>query len=222
MAAGALVALRAPMAARVVELAAHEGERVREAQALVIVDAMKMEHVIAAPCAGRVRGLRVAEGDQVAEGQPLLWIEPGEAAASADADADADADAPAQKAGVIRADLQRVLDRHARLLDDARPDAVARRRARGQRTARENVADLCDDGSFVEYGALAVAAQRSRRSIEDLIANTPADGWSPASLGERRVLRRRARRVVVLAYDATVLAGTQGMRNTRRPIACSI
>ena len=44
------------------------------------------------------------------------------------------------------------------------------------RTARENIADLCDDGSFVEYGALAVAAQRQRRSAEDLMANTPADG----------------------------------------------
>ncbi len=208
MAAGALVALRAPMAAGVVELVAREGERVREAQALVVVDAMKMEHVIAAPCAGRVRGLRVAEGDQVAEGQPLLWIEPGEAAACADADV------PAQKAGGIRADLQRVLDRHARLLDDARPDAVARRRARGQRTARENVADLCDEGSFVEYGALAVAAQRSRRSLEDLIANTPADGMVTGIGSVNGALFDAERaRTVVLAYDATVLAGTQGMRN---------
>jgi acetyl-CoA carboxylase carboxyltransferase component len=53
---------------------------------------------------------------------------------------------------------------------------VARRRATGQRTARENVADLFDEGSFVEYGALAVAAQRGRRTLADLIENTPADG----------------------------------------------
>jgi acetyl-CoA carboxylase carboxyltransferase component len=224
MAGAVLVALRAPMAARVVELAAREGERVREAQVLVVVDAMKMEHVIAAPCAGRVRGLRVAEGDQVAEGQALLWIEPGEVAAPADATVGATAStttsttesakADAPKPVGARPDLQRVLDRQARLLDDARPEAVARRRARGQRTARENVADLCDVGSFVEYGALAVAAQRSRRSLEDLIANTPADGMITGIGSVNGALFDASRaRTVVLAYDATVLAGTQGMRN---------
>lgn len=228
MTGAALVALRAPMAARVVELVAREGERVREAQALVVVDAMKMEHVIVAPCAGRVRGLRVAEGEQVAQGQPLLWIEPGEAVPVPSptarvpdptarvpdpTSAAADAAVPAGMPGV-RADLQRVLDRHARLLDDARPQAAARRHARGQRTARENVADLCDAGSFVEYGALAVAAQRSRRSLEDLIANTPADGMITGIGSVNGALFDAERtRTVVLAYDATVLAGTQGMRN---------
>ena len=47
---------------------------------------------------------------------------------------------------------------------------------RGGRTARENVADLVDAGSFVEYGRFAIAAQRGRRELEDLIARTPADG----------------------------------------------
>src|SRR5207302_9745799 len=75
-----------------------------------------------------------------------------------------------------RADLAEVVDRHAVTRDERRPDAVARRRATGQRTARENVEDLCDEGSFVEYGALAIAAQRRRRSVEDLVARTPADG----------------------------------------------
>ncbi len=203
-----LVALRAPMAARLVEIAAREGERVREGQALVVVEAMKMEHLIVAPCAGRLRGLRIAVGEQVAEGQPLLWIEPGEVEYSTDEASQS------QKPGGIRADLQRVLDRHSLLLDAARPQAVARRRARGQRTARENVADLCDAGSFVEYGALAVAAQRSRRSLDDLIANTPADGMI-TGIGSVNgdVFDAERARTVVLAYDATVLAGTQGMRN---------
>ncbi|MBE2263579.1 MAG: carbamoyl-phosphate synthase large subunit, partial [Burkholderiaceae bacterium] len=82
------------------------------------------------------------------------------------------------------------------------------------RTARENIADLCDDGSFIEYGALAVAAQRSRRSEEDLIANTPADGMVTGIGSVNGLIHGPERsRTVVMAYDATVLAGTQGMRN---------
>src|SRR5690606_39393398 len=76
----------------------------------------------------------------------------------------------------IRADLAEVLERHARLTDAHRPDAVAKRRRTGQRTVRENLADLLDDGSFIEYGAMALAAQRRRRSPEALLELTPADG----------------------------------------------
>ena len=76
----------------------------------------------------------------------------------------------------VRPDLAEVVERHGLGLDAARPEAVARRRKTGQRTARENIDDLCDPGTFVEYGALVIAAQRRRRTIEDLIKNTPADG----------------------------------------------
>ena len=69
-----------------------------------------------------------------------------------------------------------MFDRHALTLDAARPEAIAKRHALGLRTARENVADLVDPGSFVEYGALAYAAQTGRRSFDDLTKNTPADG----------------------------------------------
>ncbi|MFT3769159.1 MAG: carboxyl transferase domain-containing protein [Minicystis sp.] len=95
--------------------------------------------------------------------------------------------------------------------DAARPEAVARRRKTGQRTARENVADLVDPGSFVEYGALALAAQRQRHSVEELVKNSPADGIitgigtvNATQFGEERG------RTMVLAYDYTVFAGTQG------------
>jgi hypothetical protein len=80
------------------------------------------------------------------------------------------------QAAALRADLRDLQQRLAFTTDAARPEAVARRRARGQRTARENIDDLCDPGSFIEYGALALAAQRSRRPLDDLIRNTPADG----------------------------------------------
>src|SRR6185369_9394791 len=107
----------------------------------------------------------------------------------------------------VRADLAEARARHAMGLDEARPEAVARRRATGQRTARENVADLCDPGSFVEYGALVIAAQRQRRSVEDLIAKTPADGLV-CGIGtvNAGIAPKDRASCVVLAYDYTVLA----------------
>ena len=110
----------------------------------------------------------------------------------------------------VRPDLARVQARHAFTLDANRPEAVAKRHALGLRTARENLADLCDPGSFSEYGALAVAAQSQRRSMDDLVRNTPADGMvcGTATVGGTPC--------VVMAYDATVLAGTQGMRNHQK------
>jgi acetyl-CoA carboxylase carboxyltransferase component len=206
--ASSVVVLRAPMSAHVVERAVQAGDSVSAGQPVVVLEAMKMEHVVAADCAGVVVEVRCAAGDQVAEGELLALVAPhraGEAVA---------AQAAPRATKAVRDDLQRVIDRHALTLDAARPEAVARRRARGQRTARENVADLCDEHSFVEYGALAVAAQRSRRDIDDLRANTPADGMVTGIGSVNATLFGAERsRCVVMAYDATVLAGTQGMRN---------
>ncbi len=117
----------------------------------------------------------------------------------------------------LRADLLELRAREALLADASRPEAVARRHALGLRTARENIADLCDEGSFVEYGALAFAAQRARRELDDLIRNTPADGMV-TGIGSinREAFGAERSRAVVMAYDATVLAGTQGMRNHQK------
>jgi len=100
--------------------------------------------------------------------------------------------------------------RRAATEDAARPEAVARRHEAGGRTARENVADLVDAGSFVEYGRLAIAGQRGRRSVDELIARTPADGLV-AGIG-----RVGGEPCAVLSYDYTVLAGTQGMLGHRK------
>lgn len=116
-----------------------------------------------------------------------------------------------------RPTLQQLLDRLALTKDENRPQAVAKRRKKGQRTARENIADLCDDESFVEYGALAIAAQRSRRTLEDLQQNTPADGLV---MGVGRInsqwFGEEETQCVVLSYDYTVLAGTQGVMNHKK------
>ena len=208
--------IRAPLQAQVVQWQVAPGDAVRQGDLLVVLEAMKMEHEVRALADGRVHALFFAPGDTVNEGDVLITTKPSSQLAEAAPGASAprlQADS-AQTPMLHRADLQRVIDRHALTLDAARPDAVARRHALGQRTARENIADLCDDESFTEYGALAVAAQRSRRSEDDLMRNTPADGMVTGigSINGEWFGPERSR-TVVMAYDATVLAGTQGMRN---------
>jgi len=206
--------IHAPMACTIVELLVTDGQAVRAGQPLLIVEAMKMEHELCAEVDAQVLAIDARAGEQVAEGDVLMRL--GATAASLPAGAGTVAAVSAAPPG-LRADLQRVIARHAFTLDPNRPDAVAKRHALGLRTARENVAALCDAGSFIEYGALALAAQRTRRTLDDLIANTPADGMVTgiASVNAAQ-FGPEASRCVVMAYDATVLAGTQGMRNHQK------
>jgi acetyl-CoA carboxylase carboxyltransferase component len=115
-----------------------------------------------------------------------------------------------------RGDLAEVLERRALTRDEARPDAIERRHAAGARTARENIADLVDPGSFVEYGRFAIAAQRGRRELEDLIARTPADGLIGGTARINGELFGERSACAVLSYDYTVLAGTQGAVGHRK------
>ncbi|HSP98676.1 MAG TPA: carboxyl transferase domain-containing protein [Candidatus Dormibacteraeota bacterium] len=205
------VAVRAPLQGTVVSIEAAAGAAVRAGQPLLVMEAMKMEHVVAAPASGTIVALTVAAGDAVREHAPLAFLAAG--AADAVAAVAADDEDPA----ALRDDLAEALERHAVGLDARRPEAVARRRRTGQRTARENVDDLCDPGSFAEYGALALAAQRSRRTLDDLIARTPGDGLvgGIGTVNAARVDPARSR-CVVMTYDYTVLAGTQGFQNHRK------
>src|SRR5258708_10644709 len=134
------------------------------------MEAMNMEHVIAADKSGIVRRITVAKGDAIFEGHPLAFIEDADVETRRTAEAgDVDLDR-------VRPDLAEVVERHALGLDASRPDAVARRRKTGQRTTRENIDDLCDSCTCVEYGPLVIAAQRRRRTIEDLVKHTPPAG----------------------------------------------
>ncbi|QDL39277.1 acetyl-CoA carboxylase family protein [Rhodoferax sediminis] len=207
-----LSAVRAPMPAKLVQLDVAVGDVVPAGGQIAVLEAMKMEHLLLAHAPGRVVEIRAAPGDYLVEGQPLVLLEPMEVAAGiAQAARGMDFEQ-------IRPDLQQVMARHAFTLDANRPAAVARRHAQGGRTARENIADLCDlqddPDNFIEYGALAIAAQTRRRSLEDLVANTPADGMV-TGLGSvnAKLFGAEQSRCAVLAYDYTVLAGTQGMRN---------
>ena len=208
--------VRAPLQAQIVEWLVAPGDRVRPGDLLLVLEAMKMEHEVRAEEAGQVLERFGAAGELVEQAAELMRFTAADAGGAADAPTAPETAAPAQAVG-MRQDRQRWLERQAMTRDDARPQAVAKRHGLGMRTARENIADLCDEGSYLEYGALAVAAQRQRRSEEDLIANTPADGMVTGigSVNGRLFGPERAR-TVVLAYDATVLAGTQGMRNHQK------
>lgn len=208
-------AVHSPLQARIVEWAVAPGDSVQAGDLLLILEAMKMEHEVRAAETGQVGEMFFAADELVEAGALLATFHAGPASVLPTASAGRPSPGPALAA--LRPDLQRVLDRHATTQDDSRPQAMAKRHAIGLRSARENIADLCDEGSFIEYGALAVAAQRSRRSEDDLIANTPADGMV-TGIGSINgaLFGAEASRAVVLAYDATVLAGTQGMRNHQK------
>ncbi|WP_445263717.1 carboxyl transferase domain-containing protein [Ramlibacter sp. PS3R-8] len=221
--------LRSPLQAQVVQWLAAPGDAVRAGDVVVILEAMKMEHEVRSPGDGRVRECLFKEGEAVQEGDVLMALDelvdaprnaPTPTLPRSGREGEGNAPSPSGEGpgwGPARPDLQSILDRHALTLDAARPDAMAKRHALGLRSARENIADLCDPGSFLEYGALAVAAQSSRRSQDDLARNTPADGMVTgiARINGDLFPPERAS-AAVLAYDATVLAGTQGFRNHQK------
>src|SRR5216684_2615248 len=203
--------IAAPHQGIMVSVDVKAGDVVQSGQHVAVMEAMKMQFIVEASSDGVVRQIMVSEGDTVSTGQPLLFIEPLDAASERVEQAKpVDLDA-------IRADLREVGERHAVGLDEFRPEAVERRRRSGQRTVRENLADLCDTGSFIEYGALALAGQRRRRSLEELIKLSPADGLV-AGIGHINgaMFPDDQSRCMVLAYDYTVFAGTQGVMNHKK------
>jgi acetyl-CoA carboxylase carboxyltransferase component len=199
----AQLSVTAPFAGTVVAVSAEAGTAVHPGSVLVVLEAMKMEHEVLAESSGAVDRMLVGVGEAVSQGQALAVLVDGPGARSAPGPSPASARGP-------REDLSAVLDRHRLTGDAARPDAVAARHARGRRTARENLEDLLDPGSLVEYGPLLFAAQEARRPRRELIERTPADGL----VGGMGTLAGRP--VVAMSYDYTVLAGTQGMRNHRK------
>jgi acetyl-CoA carboxylase carboxyltransferase component len=197
----------------VIEVAA--GARVRSGSVLALVESMKLHHEVRAPVDGVVAAIHISVGDTVQPGHRLFTV--AEASTTGDADEPGPSDPVSAPQGVERPDLAEVIARHELGLDAARPDAVERRRRVGRRTARENVADLVDPGSFVEYGPVAVAAQHRRRDHDDLVRRTPADGMI-GGIGTVNgdLFDGRDARAIVVSYDYTVLAGTQGHRNHRK------
>lgn len=208
-----VVTASAPLQGTVVSIDVEVGATVAAGATVAVMEAMKMEHVVVAPEPGRVTAVLVEAGTAVFEGHPLVAIE---------VMSDIERTSDTTEFGIadldfIRPDLAEAIERHEIGLDHRRPDSVARRRRTGQRTARENVDDLVDPGTYIEYGPLVIAPQRRRRSVEDLIANTPADGLV-AGIGSVNgdLFGPDQSRCAVMSYDYTVLAGTQGGQNHRK------
>jgi acetyl-CoA carboxylase carboxyltransferase component len=201
--------LRAPVRGTVVAMDALAGQVCRAGQVVLALESMKMEVPLACPCDAEILHVLCSVGEVVEEGAVLVQWQVAAASSvpgMAGGESASTALAP-ELAEPPRGDLARLQARRALLQDAARPEAMARRHGSGLRSARENVADLLDAGSFSEFGAFAVAAQRSRRTEEDLQRNTPADGLIT---GTGTV---QGRPCAVMAYDYTVLAGTQGVWN---------
>ena len=186
---------------------ADRGSKIAPGRAVVVIESMKMEHDVACDEAVEVVELHVVVGATVGPGQTLVEVESCQVESSIDE----------ERFDSSRADLDEVAQRHARGLDVNRSSAVEKRHRTGRRTARENLDDLVEPDSFVEYGPLVIAAQRRRRSVEDLVDKTPADGLV-GGIGEinGRSDSKVNRRAVVMSYDYTVLAGTQGQQNHRK------
>jgi acetyl-CoA carboxylase carboxyltransferase component len=175
---------------------------------VAVIEAMKMEHEVGATSTVEVCRFCIRMGDTVRPGEALAVVRPGSTVDQLNAAVDeVDFDH-------VRPDLAHIVERHERALDAARPEAVAKRHRLGLRTARENVEDLVDAGTFIEFGPLAIAAQRRRRTVEELIEKSPADGMI-TGIGSvnGHLFGDPTARCAVLAYDYTVFAGTQGLRN---------
>ncbi|MXY88754.1 MAG: carbamoyl-phosphate synthase large subunit, partial [Dehalococcoidia bacterium] len=200
-------AVLAPLQGTIVTIDVAEGDAVREGQLLLVMNAMKMEHEVHAEASGVVREVTVSAGDTIYEGHPVILIDEG------DVEHGGEAADEAVDLDFVRPDLAEVHGRHAATLDENRPDAVARRRRTKQRTARENVDDLCDPGTFVEHGSLALTPGTGL-PLEEVVRRFPTDGMitGVGSVNGQHFDDEDAR-CVVLAYDYTVLAGTQGAVN---------
>jgi acetyl/propionyl-CoA carboxylase alpha subunit/acetyl-CoA carboxylase carboxyltransferase component len=204
-----MVAVRTPMQATVVSIDVEDGDVVRRGQQLLVLNAMKMEHVISAPVSGVVRRVFASVGDSIPQDVPLIFIEEQEI------EDEGALEVSEEELDRLRADLAEVERRRALTTDEARPAGVAMRHEKSQRTAQENIADLCDPGTFIQYGSLVVG-QGLAGTIDELLGYAPADGMV-MGLGQVNgdTFGPEKSRCVVMSYDYTVLAGTQGGQNHR-------
>lgn len=200
--------LSSPIQGTIVSVDVEEGDEVAEGQQVAVVEAMKMEHVIKSQHDGLVTKVTMTKGDVVREGYPIVYVEEAEISATSGQNVESiDLD-------YIRPDLALTYERHSYIYDENRQEAVEKRYGRGYRMPRENITQLMDPGSFKEYWPLIVARQHSRHDMETLRKNTPADGLI-AGIGtvNADLFGEEDARTMLVHYDYTVLAGTQGGRN---------
>ncbi len=201
-----VIAIQTPMPGSVVSVEVKEGDTIKIGQQLMVIEAMKMESVVLAEMDGIIEEIKVKKGAILFENDYLFLVKKE---TNSDQQINIKQTFDLEK---IRPELQELQARKAFQLDKNRPIAVGKRKKKGKQTARENIAQLCDADTFLEYGSLIVAAQRSRRKLADLVKNTPADGIVTGIGGINGTLfDEESAKCMVLCYDYTVLAGTQGM-----------
>ena len=205
-------AIRAVMAGVVIAIEVETGQDVARGAVVAVIEAMKAEFSLVAEHSGAIIDCRVSPGDAVVADQILAVMETRSGSDDAPGATDVSVNLDA-----IRPELGELLDRRGEISDAGRPDAVRRRHDRGLRTARENIADLCDPDSFIEYGAHLLAAQRKRRELEDLRRISPADGTiTGVATVNAALFPDGDTRCGVMHYDYTVFAGTQGFAAHRK------
>ncbi|SNX87871.1 related to PYC2 - pyruvate carboxylase 2 [Melanopsichium pennsylvanicum] len=190
----------------VVKLSVKEGEGVVAGQELVVVEAMKMEHVIRAPSSGVVSSIIAKQGGVVNNAETLLVLDSPESSfgTTASDSTTSHANTITEDPSKLRPELQELNERRHAYSDDGRKDAKAKRHARGYRTVRENLSMLIDANSLVEYGDLTLAAQKKLLKRKELIAKTTGDGilTAYATISNHPI--------ALVLGDYMVLAGTQG------------
>ena len=203
--------LQSPLQGTVLIVDVEVGDQISEGQRVALLESMKMEHEVLATSGGVITKVCIEIGQMVAESEKLFSYDARETPLANEVTTDV------LDLTYIRPDLAETIERHEIGRDHRRKSAVEKRHLKGQRTARENIADLTDGGELVEYGPLAIAPQRKRRSVDDLILNTPADGMV-GGLAEVNsdLFDENKTQCVVISYDYTVLAGTQGGQNHRK------
>ena len=203
----------APLQGMVVEITVAVGDSIQKGQPVAVIEALKMEHVIAAPESGIVRGVPLAAGDTIFEDTPIMFVEPVAGVGEYETDEKVDYDE-------IRPDLAEINHFQQLTKDESRPAATAKRHDAGKRTARENIYDLCDEGTFTEYGPLVTATRFPKdtfEEIEERVTRTTSDAMvmGLGRVNSDLVGAERAR-CVAMSYDYTVLAGTQGQKNHQK------
>ncbi len=203
----------APMQGLMVAISVEVGDTVQKGQPVAVLEALKMEHAIPAQESGVVREIALSAGETIFEATPILFIEPQAVAGEYRTEAATDYDE-------IRPDLAEIQHFQKLTEDESRPDAVAKRRGTNRRTARENIYDLCDDGTFVEYGPLVTASRFRKDSFQDIEERVTRTTSDAMVMGVGRVnsdlVGDQNARCVAMSYDYTVLAGTQGQKNHQK------
>ncbi len=194
----------APITSTIVDVNVKNSSIVLKGQIIVTVESMKMQSSIAAPVSGSISDLNVSEGQTVEEGQLICCLTEKSNCKYKESTSEIQINNENQALSDFEREIEKTLDQE-------REQEVLKRHSKGYRTARENLEDLVDADSFVEYGQLAVAAQRERLNADELKLKSAADGvLTGLATVNSSQHGEKASQVAVIINDYTAMAGTQG------------